>query len=235
MEEKHIILPNLDNSYMYKYLDKGKNGSCYLTEDGNVFKKFNCDLDNYDDFIRIVGIKNPSFVFPNETVYLGQYGKEYLLGYIMDYIEGCKLSELPVSVIIRDIFNSLDLAEKDILYLTQEENVVLFDMHEENTILLPDGRMKFLDPDMFYLSYDDPYEKYKMNLKELGLFILDFFLKNYNIRGDKLREYYNRCILTGKMKPSYVLFEALDEMERESGENIKTFGDFYRVKRLLMK
>ena len=163
---------------------------------------------------------------------MNEYNERNFLGYLMDYIEGSKFSELPMNTDIRDLFTKIDLLEKEIRDLSMERKLSLWDLHEDNTIFTRDKKIKVLDTDLYMFEYYDLIENYKNNIKELGLFLLGFFLKDYPILNDKLREYYDLCIHNGKVKPSIILFEALEEMEKESKEKIVTFNDFCRVKRL---
>ena len=233
MEEKHVVVPFIDESYKMEPLGKGAYGVCYRTEYGDVFKEFLLQIPTYSDFIRLVGIYNPYFVFPEKTIYLEEYDEDNLMGYIMEFIDGSKFSELPVRVNMIELFKQFDLFEKSLKDLTEETGIVLHDLHEENAIITLDGDFKFLDTDLYGFSLDEPYYTYMSNIKEFGNFLLGFFLSKYEIKDSKLKEYYDRCVYSGKVKPSIILNEALLEMEKELKETITTFGDFYRAKKLI--
>ena len=235
MQENHIIVPYLDQSYLTDYIQEGAIGTCYRIGNNEVFKKYHAEISNYEDYRRLVGITSPSFAFPKKSIYLEKYGEEYFLGYIMDYIEGKRLSQLDGNIDIKDMFNKIDLLEKEIKLLVEQKNVIMYDLHEENLLVTPNNEIKVIDTDMFTFGYYDIIDNYKDNMRELGLTILHFFLKDYKFKSEKLQDYYYRCIFDGRVKPSYLLNEALLEMEKELKESINTFNDLNRSIKLIKK
>ena len=237
-EEKNIVYTTLPSIYTKNYIAQGVYGSCYKVDDNTAFKLFhdyNYYLDIYDNVKKLSTFDSDFFVFPEAFIYQYEISPETILGYTMQYIDGNKLNDLDKKVDIRRLFSLFDSLEKEIKEYTTEEGLLFEDIHDDNILFSKDGKLKVLDVDLYKFSiYEEPIMIYKSNMKELGNCILPIFFKKIRLKDEKLQRYYLSCILDGKVKPSYILFEALNSMEKEMG-SVNTLGEFDKGLKLIRK
>ena len=232
MNEKYTILDNIDH-LTENYISEGQNGICYKV-DNQVFKKFK-NKPMFLFFLKSMSeIKSKSFVFPNEFIYLNTHDKNGLQGYMMDYIEGPKLSKLEDIKNLKDFIIKLDLLEKEIKDLTQNYGLLIRDIHPENIIY--DNEFHIIDNDNnVFNPADDLYTNYRANMAELGNTMLPYMFR-YNISDiEEISKLYNMCILQGKCKPSIVIDEAIKLVEDYKKEKIETLEEFHNGIELILK
>ena len=246
MKEDYIVLDNLD-SLTYDFIQKGQRGECYRVGD-KVFKKF-INKPRFFVFLKQMSfMQSDSFVFPETFVYEGSYEPSNLKGYLMKYVEGRNIKDID-DVNISTFIKELDLLEKEIKLLTLQYKYLLRDIHDENMIYTDNNKFIIYDNDnnvfnpldelafqykynmdelRFMPSEDDVYN-YKDNMKEIGNTILPIMLDKIVI-SDYIKKLYNMCIIDGKCKPSIVLAETLNELEKNN--RIETVNEFKKTLKL---
>ena len=93
MNEKFKVVNNYD--YLTKdFIAEGQNGICYKYND-QVFKKFK-NKPMFLFFLKALSnINSNSLILPQEFIYLNEYNSKNILGYLMKYVDGSKLNNLP--------------------------------------------------------------------------------------------------------------------------------------------
>lgn len=233
MNEKFKVVNNYD--YLTKdFIAEGQNGICYKYND-QVFKKFK-NKPMFLFFLKALSnINSNSLILPQEFIYLNEYNSKNILGYLMKYVDGSKLNNLPDLINIKELFNNIDLLEKEIKELTIEYGLLLKDVHIDNIIYTNNNEIKIIDNDNDVLNpNDEAYDNYRYNMKELGLTLLPAFITNKNI-SNNISKLYDECIINAKAKPSIVLNESILELEKFTGNNINTLHDYNESMKLIRK
>ena len=86
-----------------RVLGSGQNGTCYLTSDGQVFKRIYKPQIVEGNISSTVGLYNKTYVFPKKLVTF----ESAIIGYIMDYVDGIELRYLNNEISLRDYINAL--------------------------------------------------------------------------------------------------------------------------------
>lgn len=188
-----------------KRIYRGFNGTCYLTNDGSVFKLL--ESPNEEKLERLSKFDSPHFVFPKKLVY-DKHGK--LLGYLMDYVDGDTISHIPDNFSLPKYINEIEKIENEIAILTNYK-LQLVDVGVNNIMYSKGYNIRIIDTD-FYEPNSDKKNLYQSNMTHFNYSVMypicDISeLKIHNPELDK----YVRYTLGGKMKPS----ELIDEFSRE--------------------
>lgn len=233
MNERYIVVNSLDG-LTNNYLGEGLTGICYKV-DNKVFKKFKM-IPRFPGLVKQLSmIHSDSFVFPNEFVYLNEYDIKYLQGYLMSYIDGVSLKNINEIVNMKELCITLDNLEKEIKSLTEKDGLLIKDLHTENMLFTKDNKFKIIDTDLCVINPYDTVYNYRENMKELGNCILPVLMGNSDITNSKVKYMYDLCTLESKAKPSKVLYEAIDCLEKETNEEIVTLHDFKENMKLIRK
>ena len=232
MQENYRIVNNT-NYLKRNYLRQGKNGICYKV-DNQVYKEF-INKPRYMYFLKsLANIKSDYLVFPNEFIYLDSYSIPNLKGYLMDYVEGSRLVDISELINIKEFIIKLDILEKEIKKITEEYSVILSDIHCENILCTP-NKLVIIDNDQDTInSVDDVYVNYRTNIYELGNAVLPFILKGGDLISEKVNHLFYLSVVLGKCKPSIVLNEAVNTIEKYKNEEINTLHDLYDGIRLII-
>ena len=231
-EKKSIYLSSIPKGYFLNPLGEGIQGNCYLLDDNHVFKYFKYDYPDKEKIERLSELNSNLFMFPQRLVYLDGN----LIGYIMPYVEGNNLSNIGGETLMKEFVSSVDNVEKESKSLAETSHLMVCNTHYKNVILDKKSRIKIIDTtDFIFDDYNEDYKIYRHSIKELSNAILYPLFKSINIKDPKLEQYYLDAIIYGKCKSSYVLYEALNKMEKECGSEIKTYDDFEKGLRLIKR
>ena len=228
-EEPHIILPGeIPGGFKSKFLGKGANGECFLTDTGAVFKQMKYREENYDDIVGITKLESDYFAFPKELVYQGERSASTLVGYTMDYVDGVSIRSLGPETNIRDLINALANLEHEIAVLSKDQNLVCYDLNYGNMLYQKDKKeFKVVDTDLYYFDLHEEYPYVlKQNIKELSEYILYYLAGYYDFKDYNINLYFEICVTNGKARPSRVLTDILNALEKEMHEEVNTLGDF---------
>lgn len=184
----NFISRDILNSYLsgLKFIGQGSQGMCFLREsDKKVIKIFNEYFDNEEcgysaDFLlRFSGIKNGTFLWPKDVIYIN--GE--VVGYTSSYRKANNLCDInPLSVNLDSLEKAVNRTEKDVKIVT-DSGVKLYDVRYN--ILYARGRMYVIDT----LEYSDRCVSFRENMKnideEVMLFLVDNFFNDF-VNNDKL-------------------------------------------------
>ena len=233
MNENYRIVDSLD-SLTRLNIGEGQVGTCYKVNN-KVFKKFK-SIPRFPGLImQLSNLHSKSFSFPEEFVYLNEHDIKYLQGYLMKYVDGVKVTNISELTKMKELCHSLDSLEKEIRTLTEEENLLVKDLHPDNVLYTDDGKFKVIDTDFCVTYPDDPVYMYRENMKELGNCMLPAFMGDSNIDNSKVKYLYDLCVLDAKAKPSIVLNEAIEEIQKETKEEVISLHDFKEGMKLIRK
>ena len=237
--EKHIILNSVDdvNSYKKEFIGNGAFGACYKYSDNKVFKETDCGENNFFDITNLTKLESDFFAFPNELVYVGSRDVDNLVGYKMDYVEGIDITNTDQEINIRDLIKASSDIEDEILKLSFNEGLRLYDLHSGNVFYnVDDKTFKIIDTDSFKIGpYYSREDNYKNNLQEWGFFLLFDLAYYYNFRDEDINNLFDMCVNGGRKKPSVVLLKILEVIEKETGKEVKTLDEFIEGTNLIRK
>ena len=235
LEEKYIVYKKLPKNYRVKEVGSGVNGVCYQVDKKTIYKEFSTSPD-LETLRKLSKIKSNYFVFPSTFIYFNSKKDENLLGYLMRYVNGFFITEPIGSMNIVECIDNVDGIENEMKRFSIEHNLLVHDIHDKNMLFGEDGSISIIDTDSYEFDYyNESYDVYKHNIKELANTILYMLLRENDFKDDSISNYYNQAILYGRCKPSYVLYDALAQVERETREKITTFDEFTQGLKLIKK
>lgn len=235
LEEKYIVYKKLPKNYRVKEVGSGVNGVCYQVDKKTIYKEF-ITIPNLETLRKLSKIKSNYFVFPSTFIYFNSKKDENLLGYLMRYVNGFFITEPIGSMNIEGCIKSIDGIENEMKMFAKDYNLLVHDLHHENMLFSENGGVKVIDTDLYEFDYyNEPFDVYKHNIKELANTILFLLLSGDNFKDEDINKYYNQAILYGKCKPSYVLYEVLNQIERELREKVSTYEEFTSGLKLIKK
>ena len=219
---------------LVKNLGHGVNAECFLTSEGRVFKRFFKPWSSQVDIQQMEllgGERSELFVFPEELLIQIRENKEYLIGYMMKYVDGKMVSELDRTVKVREFVKALSDFEKELFNLSMH-GVLMVDINLMYSRL---GKIIAIDTDLFEISYEDESYILRENVKDLASLIIYRIIQVNSFKQSKLNEYVVRTGAEGRMRPSYLIDEITKSIEEATGETISTFEDFDRGIQLIKK
>lgn len=217
-------------------LGEGAFGECFRTKDGKVYKEFFRSMEKFEsDIVKLSQLSIGSYVFPTELVYYPIIEFGNLKGYMMEYVTGNELYNLPFNTDMNKLLEAICILEKD----TNELSSELFqikDMKGGNTYFTPDNKIVVIDTDLFTYISDADIENLKNgNMQEIAYLISTAVIKRNerHFKSSRLLKLYNDCYY-GNVNPSCFVYEIMEEMRR-SNEEVKTYKDFYHGMKLIMR
>ena len=212
------------------FLGMGSQGICYLDiKNKIVYKVFHGYFENEDegynseDILKFSGIKNSTFIWPSDVVYVG----DRLVGYITPFVNADNLCKTNLLSTDLNVFErSIEKSYNDIETLTKN-NVCLYDVMYN--ILCGNGKINVIDT----MEYSYGNTSLKKNIAAFDIEIRYFLVDNYFdgfVNGDTLlREmYYDKKNVTS--------LEFLKAFRRKISEYIGTDVDkLEKAKKLVMK
>lgn len=232
---ENAVVREIDTDSL-QYIGEGVFGKCYLTSDGKVIKIFNRNPIGFEtDIQRLATLSSDSYVFPKELLYYPIIERGKLIGYTMDYIDGNPIYNLQGNVDMSELLSAVCILEKD-TDMISSESVQIKDMKGSNT-LYSNGRIFVIDTDLYTFIDDAGYNEMKMgNLQEIAYLISTAVIKRNErkFKSTRLLNLYNDSYY-GKVNPSCFLYEIMEEIRRVKGEDVKTYDDFYKGMKLIMR
>ena len=207
------------------YFDEGSLSKCYLLDDGNVLKLFDeprklYEMDNFKYFLKY---SNDSFCFPFEFI----YNSRKFYGYIIKRMPGKKLKEFFHTSNLIHLYKNYFKLEKDMDFVSSG-GIVLYDLHDEN-ILYDGEKYSVVDPDENAVISDALRAK-EFNYRFHRILIGNLFLENIEdikhtkLIRDNITKYKYMFI-----RPSEMIFQVKDDMERYYKEKIETVEDVNNI------
>ena len=234
MEEKFIILNEIPDSFKSKFIGRGCSGECYLTSDGLVYKSFFNNAFDFNYIKMFTNIKNESVIFPSTICYKDSKEDKNIVGYLMEYVEGDLFKNINQNISVHLLINECDKAEKNIKKLSTNNRVIMEEINPANVIIKKDNTIKIIDTDFYSLDYsNEDYILYRNNIYEWGNMVLSILGDNYPFKSDRLNKLYERCVLSGEVKPSIVLYEIYDMLTKVTNEKIETLDEYKKNLRLI--
>jgi hypothetical protein len=238
MAAKEVSLTEIPNSYFKRFLGKGTEGSCYLTEDNEVFKHFCSSRVDYDVLKFIADTYSSShLVLPNTFLFMGDICEKNLIGYLSQYIVGDHFDQLKDSIDLKTFLVALNKLEKEMID-NSFHGLVYNDMHSENLFYTPEDEIKVIDQSLYDVSYKDDF-RYRAydNLRDLAATIIPTFFGHDDPNSKELCRVIMICggSLDDFMRPSEMVEASVDILERLNESRISTYGDFKKNVRALRK
>ena len=212
------------------FLGMGSQGICYLDKKNKiVYKVLHGYFTNEDewykseDILKFSGIKNNTFIWPSDVVYVG----DRLIGYTMPYVASDNLCDTDLLSTDLNVFEkSIEKSYNDIETLTKN-NVCLYDVMYN--ILCGNGKINVIDT----MEYSYGNVSLKKNIAAFDIEIRYFLVDNYF---DVL---VNRDTLLKEMyydKNNVTSLEFLKAFRNKLSEYIGTDVDkLEKAKKLVMK
>ncbi len=212
-----------------KKLYSGRNGTCYLTEDNEVFKHI--ETPNEESLKSLTKLNSNSFVFPKKLVY-NKNGK--LVGYIMDYVNGTTIKNMSGSTRMDYYRNGISQIENDIAILTNYK-LHIIDAGVNNIMIDSESNLKIVDTD-FYETKSALKNLYQANLTSVnyGLMYPIHDISIQDFENDQLNKYL-RWTLDGKMKVSELLYELGGEIYLRGMYPENTISEYKNQLKLIRK
>lgn len=212
------------------FLGMGSQGICYLDKKNKIVYKifhgyFDDEDEGYtaDDILKFSGIRNNTFIWPNDVVYTN--GR--IIGYTMPYVSSVNLCNTDLlSTNLNLLEKAIDKSYCDIEILTKN-NVCLYDVMYN--ILYSNGKINVIDS----MEYNFGNASLKENMAAFDAEIRYFLVDNY------FDEFVNNDILLREMyhdKKNVTSLEFLRMFRNKLSEYIGTDIDkLEKAKKLVMK
>ena len=212
------------------FLGMGSQGICYLDKKNKIVYKifhgyFDDEDEGYtaDDILKFSGIRNNTFICPNDVV----YANGRIIGYTMPYVSSVNLCNTDLlSTNLNLLEKAIDKSYCDIEILTKN-NVCLYDVMYN--ILYSNGKINVIDS----MEYNFVNASLKENMAAFDAEIRYFLVDNY------FDEFVNNDILLREMyhdKKNVTSLEFLRMFRNKLSEYIGTDIDkLEKAKKLVMK
>lgn len=212
------------------FLGMGSQGICYLDKKNKIVYKifhgyFDDEDEGYtaDDILKFSGIRNNTFIWPNDVV----YANGRIIGYTMPYVSSVNLCNTDLlSTNLNLLEKAIDKSYCDIEILTKN-NVCLYDVMYN--ILYSNGKINVIDS----IEYNFGNASLKENMAAFDAEIRYFLVDNY------FDEFVNNDILLREMyhdKKNVTSLEFLRMFRNKLSEYIGTDIDkLEKAKKLVMK
>ena len=212
------------------FLGMGSQGICYLDKKNKIVYKifhgyFDDEDEGYtaDDILKFSGIRNNTFIWPNDVV----YANGRIIGYTMPYVSSVNLCNTDLlSTNLNLLEKAIDKSYCDIEILTKN-NVCLYDVMYN--ILYSNGKINVIDS----MEYNFGNASLKENMAAFDAEIRYFLVDNY------FDEFVNNDILLREMyhdKKNVTSLEFLRMFRNKLSEYIDTDIDkLEKAKKLVMK
>ena len=212
------------------FLGMGSQGICYLDKKNKIVYKifhgyFDDEDEGYtaDDILKFSGIRNNTFIWPNDVV----YANGRIIGYTMPYVSSVNLCNTDLlSTNLNLLEKAIDKSYCDIEILTKN-NVCLYDVMYN--ILYSNGKINVIDS----MEYNFGNASLKENMAAFDPEIRYFLVDNY------FDEFVNNDILLREMyhdKKNVTSLEFLRMFRNKLSEYIGTDIDkLEKAKKLVMK
>jgi len=226
--EKHLYFDKIPEEFRNKYLNSGYMGSCYKMENENfVYKEFRENISYKSQYETLLNFNSDIFIFPETLIYLKTSETGYdLSGYLMKYIEGVDLIDLPSCANINNLLNQLKNIENEIKKLSLE-GINMCDISTCNMIYSKDNEIKVIDTDLYDLCMNDIFENLYDNMLYYASALICLFrgAEEVSKKLTSLNKEYNLCVCEGRFLFSKYLINLVDYLQEQSKKDIKTYGD----------
>lgn len=185
---------NEEHFYTYfntlKFLGEGSQGACYC-DNNKVIKIFHDYFEGEksiytsDDILRFSGIKNSTFIWPEDVVTIDNL----VVGYTMPYIKSKNLYKVnPLLVNLDRLEMATQRVYEDVKILT-DNDVVMYDV--AYNILYGNGKIKIIDTLEYGLT-PITYERNRLNIDYgIKMFLVDDFFNDFVSDDRLLKEMYD--------------------------------------------
>ena len=223
-----IYYDKLPDEYKSYFIGTGYNGRCYYAGNNTVYKEFYYPSIFKDNISKLSNIKIPSFIFPNELVYV----KDKFVGYTMDYVDGATLDALK-SAPLTDYLKEIILFEYNIASLSNKK-IFLSDLKDENIIFTKDNKLRVIDTDFYCKSNNK--DLYRTNLHFFSTSVLNPIMNVYTSEfNNNNLNYHKELLIDGRYLPSKFLIEVLKDLRRKLNNEINNINDVRNSLKLILK
>ena len=226
---KNIFLEYTKN---LKFIGQGSEGICYLNPRENkvykIYHQFYDELEegfsedehiNYEDkeLMKFSNIKNNTFIFPTETIKIGNE----TIGYKLPYIKAKNLyKQNPLSINLSEFEYAIKEAYKQIEEIS-EYKVLTYDMMFN---ILYNGSFYIIDHSEYTFSNKNSIDLFKQNRKnfdkEIYYFLTEGLFDEYVSKNKNLNQAYSKKEITSLEYLKLLRFELTKEIGK-----IETLGD----------
>ena len=199
----NIILDEIPKSYYTQRLNRGVSARCYVTDTGDVFKKYYQQI-GYVNMLKLLSeFKSDMFVFPRDLVFLRELKDENFVGYLMRFAQGQR-------------FDSLD------------ENIKMEDLNQGNIFYDKEKGFTVVDTDLFEVTLDDSFKQmYRESIKDLAESVVSQLIGVGRYENKAIQQEVFNCAAHGNIRPSTMLERIIAITEQECPK-VETLGDFDR-------
>ena len=223
----NIILDEIPKSYYTQRLNRGVSARCYVTDTGDVFKKYYQQI-GYVNMIRLLSeFKSDMFVFPRDLVFLRELKDENFVGYLMRFAQGQRFDSLDENIKIRPFIKHMLELEREMLRLT-EQGIIMEDLNQGNIFYDKEKGFTVVDTDLFDVTLDDSFKQmYRESIKDLAESVVSQLIGLGRYENKAIQQEVFNCAAHGNIRPSTMLERIIAITEQECPK-VETLGDFDR-------
>lgn len=220
-----IILDEIPKSYYTKRLSRGVSARCYVTDTGDVFKKYYQKV-GYVNILRLLSdFESDKFIFPRDLVFLHDTKDENFVGYLMRYAQGERFDKLDENIKMRNFLKHMLELEKEMLRLT-EQGLIMIDLNQRNIFYDKEKGFLVVDTDLFEVTLDDSFRQmYRASIKDLAESVVSELIGAGGYENEQIKKEVFNCAAYGNIRPSTMLERIIDITEKECPK-VETLGDF---------
>ena len=231
---KTIIVDEIPLNYTIEKLGEGYSAECFLTGDGQVFKRFFTRIKYLSDLLYLSEYKSEVFKFPEAFVYRYKELEENLLGYLMQYATGTRFDLLELDTKFKELTKAIFELEKEMHRLTLR-GLIITDMNSHNMFYDKEKGIQVVDTDLYIPTLEDDFRNmYRRNIMSLSETIISRLVGINEFKSKTMKDLVMNCGGYGKIRPSQMLEGLADEAISLTGENIETLGEF-KEKMIILK
>ncbi len=229
-----IVLDEIPKGFYKKKLNRGVSARCYLTESGDVFKKYYQKVGYVNLLQMLSEQKSDMFVFPRDLVFLHDTRDENFVGYLMRYAKGVQFDSLDESIKMKQFLRHMLELEKEMLRLT-ECGIIMEDLNQGNILYDKEDGFTVVDTDLYDITLDDSFKQmYRESIKDLGETVVSELIGIGNFIMPQIQEEVYNCAAHGFIRPTTMLERIIALTEPECGK-VETLADFERNITLMRK
>lgn len=218
----------------WAFVGSGAYGTCYLTQNNEVYKIYNFDISTIDqkpaDFDGFIGLYNDTYIFPEGLIYVNNQ----LYGYIMRFIKGQELTFCYDDLTFKSLPKLIHKLEVDTAHISNQF-IKNTDIKLQNTLVNSNGIFIIDTEEYRYNKAINPHKLYHSNMMRIKLMFINELSNRYPlIKGMARRDDIMQDILKSLKNDDTVslaeFFKRLKIIAAHTlGEAVHTIGDLDKL------